>query len=211
MTAIAIETIQAVTADHFGLTVAELNSPMRARRFCRPRQVAMTLSRLLTKKSFPEIGRYFGDRDHSTVISGVQRIADYIETDAEFKKDFEALYTSLLPLANKFGDLSPFAKKVAPIIAAEIDKNFTIQLALAKAEHEEHNKTETVVRLFQSEYFKAIEQVENDYLAYETAKFSRGEAESLKRFTKSFEKFRNINRKIKAHKLSVIQKKEHVL
>lgn len=69
-----IEQIQRIVAEYFGLTLAEMISQQRARHIARPRQVAMFLCRQFTPRSMPEIGRRFGDRDHTTVLSAVRRI-----------------------------------------------------------------------------------------------------------------------------------------
>ena len=53
-----------------------MSSKRRARAIVRPRQVAMYLSKVLTPRSYPEIGRKFGGRDHSTVIHAVRLIED---------------------------------------------------------------------------------------------------------------------------------------
>ncbi len=54
--------------------MTDLISARRSRVIARPRQVAMFLSKLLTTKSLPEIGRRFGGRDHTTVIHAVKKI-----------------------------------------------------------------------------------------------------------------------------------------
>ncbi len=64
----SIEDIQRKTAEYYELDVRDFHSPQRARRVARPRQVAMYLSRKLTTRSLPEIGRRFGGRDHTTVL-----------------------------------------------------------------------------------------------------------------------------------------------
>jgi chromosomal replication initiator protein len=74
--------IQKVTAGHFNLPLSDLLSNKKKRRFSYPRQVAMYLSRNLTDLSYKEIGKAFGNKDHSTVIYAVKRI----QTDKELKK-----------------------------------------------------------------------------------------------------------------------------
>ena len=70
----SIEDIQRKTAEFYKLDVRDFHSPQRARRVARPRQVAMYLSRKLTTRSLPEIGRRFGGRDHTTVLHACRRI-----------------------------------------------------------------------------------------------------------------------------------------
>lgn len=66
--------IQREVAAFFRISVAEMVSQHRARSVARPRQVAMYLAKKLTQKSLPDIGRRFGNRDHTTVIHAVRVI-----------------------------------------------------------------------------------------------------------------------------------------
>jgi len=72
--AISIEDIQKKTADYFGIRVQDILSSRRSRSVARPRQIAMYLSKVMTSKSLPDIGRTFGGRDHATVINAVKQI-----------------------------------------------------------------------------------------------------------------------------------------
>ena len=65
------------------------------RSYARPRQVAMYLSKLLTSRSLPEIGRRFGGRDHTTVMHGVKRIEDLQIQDGQVAEDIEMLRRAL--------------------------------------------------------------------------------------------------------------------
>ncbi|MCE9521925.1 MAG: hypothetical protein K8S25_05770 [Alphaproteobacteria bacterium] len=69
-----IEDVKRKVAERYAVSVADLESASRKREHVRPRQLAMHLSRTLTKRSFPEIARRFGSRDHSTVIHGCKKI-----------------------------------------------------------------------------------------------------------------------------------------
>jgi chromosomal replication initiator protein len=71
--------------------MAEMTSSRRARAVARPRQVAMYLSKQLTSRSLPEIGRKFGGRDHTTVIHAVKKIEELIESDSALAEDVELL------------------------------------------------------------------------------------------------------------------------
>jgi chromosomal replication initiator protein len=71
---ISIDEIQTQVAEHYRIRKAEMVSARRAREVARPRQVAMYLSKQLTPKSLPDIGRRFGGRDHTTVIHAVRQI-----------------------------------------------------------------------------------------------------------------------------------------
>jgi chromosomal replication initiator protein len=71
--------------------MSDLVSARRARAVARPRQVAMYLSKTLTSKSLPEIGRGFGGRDHTTVIHAVKKIEELRATDPQLAEDIELL------------------------------------------------------------------------------------------------------------------------
>ena len=75
--------IQKTVAQHFGLEVGEMQSKGRQRAVAFPRQVAMFLCRELTDASFPEIGRDFGGKDHTTVLHSYTKISRLEETDEE--------------------------------------------------------------------------------------------------------------------------------
>lgn len=88
---VTIDEIIRKVADHYNLRLTDLLSPRRARSVARPRQVAMFLSKMLTSKSLPEIGRRFGGRDHTTVIHAVRKIEELRTTDAQINEDVELL------------------------------------------------------------------------------------------------------------------------
>ena len=92
---ITVGTVQAAVAAGYGVTVAELNSDARAKRLLHARHVAMFLSRRLTGRSYPQIGRRFGDRDHSTVIHACRRIEAQIATDADLGVEVDLLAAAL--------------------------------------------------------------------------------------------------------------------
>ncbi len=81
---VTIEEIQKRVAEHWNIRLAEMSSPRRAQNVARPRQVAMYLSKQLTSRSLPEIGRRFGDRDHTTVMHAVSRVQQLMAADADF-------------------------------------------------------------------------------------------------------------------------------
>ncbi|MBI3676073.1 MAG: chromosomal replication initiator protein DnaA [Proteobacteria bacterium] len=87
----SIEDIQRKTAEFYKLDIRDFHSPQRARRVARPRQVAMYLSRELTMRSLPEIGRRFGGRDHTTVLHACRRVAELCEEDPVFKQEVDFL------------------------------------------------------------------------------------------------------------------------
>ena len=65
--------------------------PKRARNVARPRQIAMYLSKQLTSRSLPEIGRRFGGRDHTTIMHGVRKIEELIIDDSAMSEDIAVL------------------------------------------------------------------------------------------------------------------------
>ncbi|MEM9749821.1 MAG: chromosomal replication initiator protein DnaA [Pseudomonadota bacterium] len=86
---LSIEDIQTQVAEYFKMTVTELLSKRRSRAIVRPRQLAMYFCKRLTQASLPEIGRKFGGRDHTTVISALKRVEELLKTDAQFARDAE--------------------------------------------------------------------------------------------------------------------------
>ena len=86
---VTIEEIQKRVAEHWNIRLADMSSPRRARAVARPRQVAMYLSKQLTSRSLPEIGRRFGDRDHTTVMHAVSRVTELMAADADFAERVE--------------------------------------------------------------------------------------------------------------------------
>ena len=92
---ITVDEIQKTTADYYGLKQADLLSERRTRAVARPRQVAMYLCKQHTTRSYPDIGRRFGGRDHTTVLHGVRRIEELMKADEQIAKDVEALSRKL--------------------------------------------------------------------------------------------------------------------
>jgi chromosomal replication initiator protein len=88
---VTIEEIQKRVSEHFNVRVTDMHSARRARAVARPRQVAMYLSKQLTARSLPEIGRKFGGRDHTTVMHAVRKIEELKSLDTGFAEDVELL------------------------------------------------------------------------------------------------------------------------
>ncbi|MBA3514649.1 MAG: chromosomal replication initiator protein DnaA [Pyrinomonadaceae bacterium] len=84
--AVTIQHIQKVVADNFKMRVEELISKSNARQFSRPRQIAMYLCKKLTKHSYPEIGRAFGGKHHTTVIHSFAKIESLKSHDSGLQK-----------------------------------------------------------------------------------------------------------------------------
>jgi len=92
---VSIDDIQRKVAEHYNIRMAEMSSARRARAVARPRQVAMFLAKRLTSRSLPEIGRKFGNRDHTTVLHGVRRIEELIQSDVSLAEDVRMLEAAL--------------------------------------------------------------------------------------------------------------------
>ena len=88
---LSMEEIQKRVAEHFKIRISDMSSARRARAVARPRQVAMYLSKQLTSRSLPEIGRAFGGRDHTTVMHAVRKIEELVKADSSFAEDVELL------------------------------------------------------------------------------------------------------------------------
>ncbi len=92
---ITIQEIQRVVANSFKMRVEELISKSNARQFSRPRQIAMYLCKKLTKHSYPEIGRSFGGKHHTTVIHSVAKIESLKVGDSILQKLVDELSNRL--------------------------------------------------------------------------------------------------------------------
>ena len=92
---ISVDSIQKQVAAHYGIRVSEMFSARRARNIARPRQVAMYLTKNLTSLSYPEIGRQFGGRDHTTVMHAVKTIETLTVSDSRLGEDVDLLRSLL--------------------------------------------------------------------------------------------------------------------
>jgi chromosomal replication initiator protein len=92
---VSIDHILKVVADRFQMKTSELKSKRRTKTVVYPRQLAMYLCRTLTDSSFPEIGRQFGGKDHSTVIHAVRLIAGQVERDHQTKVTVDGLIKAI--------------------------------------------------------------------------------------------------------------------
>ena len=92
---ITIDEIQRAVCAHYRLDKSEMSSKRRVRAVARPRQVAMYLAKELTPRSYPEIGRRFGGRDHSTVIHAVRTVEALRVADSELDAEIAAIRRSL--------------------------------------------------------------------------------------------------------------------
>lgn len=92
---ITIEDIQKRVCEFYNIKISDLLSSRRLQNIARPRQIAIYLSKLLTSKSLPEIGRKFGGRDHTTVLHSVRKVQEFCQSDREFANDIDILRRSL--------------------------------------------------------------------------------------------------------------------
>ena len=88
---ITVDEVQKKVAERFHIKISEIKSKKRSKNLVFPRQIAMYLCRELTKLSFPEIGRHFGGKDHSTVIYACRQIDEMKRQD----QGLESLLTAL--------------------------------------------------------------------------------------------------------------------
>ena len=92
---VTIEDIQKRVAEYFSIKISDMQSARRSQNVARPRQVAMYLSKLLTSRSLPDIGRKFGGRDHTTVLHAVRKVEQLLNEDREFSEDLQILKRTL--------------------------------------------------------------------------------------------------------------------
>ena len=88
---VTIENIQKTVAEYYKVKLTDLLSKRRSRSIARPRQMAMALSKELTHHSLPEIGNFFGGRDHTTVIHAHKKVKELISEDLNFAEDHKNL------------------------------------------------------------------------------------------------------------------------
>ena len=91
----SIGDIAQMVVDHFGVKLSDLQSKRRTQSIAYPRQMAMYLTRKVTRHSLEEIGAFFGGRDHSTVLYAVEKITKQFQQDAECKGQIETFLARL--------------------------------------------------------------------------------------------------------------------
>jgi chromosomal replication initiator protein len=92
---IKIEDILKIVSRHYSVTRADIVSPRRHRSVVWPRQIGMYLAKQLTSRSLPEIGRRFGDRDHTTVLHAIRKIDRELENNTRLRDEIEKLKSQL--------------------------------------------------------------------------------------------------------------------
>ena len=92
---VTVDEIQKVVAERFHVKISELKAKKRTKTLVYPRQISMYLCRELTDLSFPEIGKHFGGKDHSTVIHAFRHIEKIIQSDPQVKEVLAELIKKL--------------------------------------------------------------------------------------------------------------------
>ncbi|WP_179378354.1 chromosomal replication initiator protein DnaA [Jannaschia marina] len=92
---LTIDDIMKATCEHYALRMSDMTSARRSRTVARPRQMAMYLAKKLTPRSYPEIGRKFGGRDHTTVLYAVRKIEELMASDDQLAEDAQLLQRKL--------------------------------------------------------------------------------------------------------------------
>ena len=93
-----IELVKKAAMKVFNVSKADLESPSKARSVVYPRQIAMYLCREQTHKSFPQIGRAFGRRDHTTVLYAHRKLSKELPKDQELAADISRVAAAILEL-----------------------------------------------------------------------------------------------------------------
>ena len=93
---VTIDLIQTLVCKFFKISKNEMLSSRRSRYLVRPRQTAIYLTKILTPKSLPEIGREFSNRDHTTIIHSVKTIEKLKENDKEMAENIDKLKNQIL-------------------------------------------------------------------------------------------------------------------
>ena len=93
---VTIEDIQKVIVNYYNLPMSDFLSSRRSRHIARPRQIAMYLSKKLTTKSLPEIGRKFTGRDHTTVIHAIKKIEELMAGDKKFEYEVQDISNKII-------------------------------------------------------------------------------------------------------------------
>ena len=94
---ITIEYIIQVVAEHFNISIADILSAKRKSEIAYPRQIAMYLCRQCTDETLDSIGKYMGDRDHTTIIHGADKIEKELGSNENTRNAVEVLLKKIDP------------------------------------------------------------------------------------------------------------------
>lgn len=92
---ISADLIKKTVSKTFDIKISDLESSKRTRSIALPRQIAMYICREMTDLSFPQIGSYFGNKDHSTVIHACDKITKSIKEDEELKEKINQIIKTI--------------------------------------------------------------------------------------------------------------------
>ncbi len=93
---LSIEDIQKTIVSYYNISMSDFMSPRRSRHIARPRQIAMYLSKKLTTKSLPEIGRKFTGRDHTTVIHAIKKVEELMAGNKNFESEVQEITEKII-------------------------------------------------------------------------------------------------------------------
>jgi chromosomal replication initiator protein len=99
--------IKRVVAEHFGIPLESMTSADRSKPIARPRQVAMFFAREVGRKSYPNIGRLFGNRDHTTVLHAARQVERLMGEDDNFKDEVTTIRGLLVSNTSKEEGVCP--------------------------------------------------------------------------------------------------------
>jgi len=88
---VSVESIKRIVCRYFNIKIKDIESPKRNRKFAYPRQIAMYLAKTMTDNSYPNIGKAFGGRDHTTVLHACKKISGEIKTDDSLSETINEL------------------------------------------------------------------------------------------------------------------------
>lgn len=88
---ITVENIQKVVAEQYNISVSDIKSKKRDKKYVIPRQIALYIARELTEYSFPELGNEFGGRDHTTAMHSYEKIQNLLKTDSSLNSTVQML------------------------------------------------------------------------------------------------------------------------
>ena len=86
---VSIDVIQKVIADNYQISVADLKSKKRDKKYVVPRQIAIYIAREITEMAYTDIGNEFGGKDHSTIMSAYNKIAEQIKIDSTLESKIQ--------------------------------------------------------------------------------------------------------------------------
>ena len=89
-----------VVADHYGISIDQMISKSRSAQYVKPRQIAMYLCEEMTEATKTDVGKLLGDRDHSTVISGINKIKEEYNTKEDYKHEIDTIKNKLNPIVS---------------------------------------------------------------------------------------------------------------